>query len=189
MCGSLAGSIGAAVANPTDVVKVRMQVDGARPGTCPRYRSTLHAFTHIYHHEGLLGGLYKGVVPTVQRAAILSAVMMPAYDSSKHYLLYHKWLQHDNLLTHACCGMISGLCVAVVTTPVDVAKTRIMNVSAGKVNPYTGVLHCMIKTYSREGLLGLYKGFLPTFFRLGFHTIAAFVLFEQLRKTVGMRPI
>lgn len=54
--GLISGGIGNAIANPTDVVKVRFQ---ARLPDQPRmYNNTLHAFVTISKEEGLRG-LYK----------------------------------------------------------------------------------------------------------------------------------
>lgn len=50
ICGSISGVIGAAIATPTDVVKVRMQADVGQP---PRYRSTWEAFKTIAETEGV----------------------------------------------------------------------------------------------------------------------------------------
>jgi hypothetical protein len=85
--------------------------------------------------------------------------------------------------------MMAGFSMAVVSTPIDVVKTRIMNRSAGGPAPYRGMFDCLVKvpvrsdriviatdrcpfvtnpqTAQAEGVLGLYKGFVPTFLRLG----------------------
>jgi len=54
LAGAVAGGIGAAIANPTDVLKVRMQ---AAAGVAP-YRNTWHGFTTILSTEGT-AGLYR----------------------------------------------------------------------------------------------------------------------------------
>jgi solute carrier family 25 protein 14/30 len=186
LAGATAGSIGAAIATPTDVLKVRMQADGAN--NRPRYRSTLEGFTTIARTEGIRG-LYKGIVPTTQRACILSAAMMSSYDHSKHFLLNEGWIKDDNIYAHVSAGMMSGFSMALVSTPIDVVKTRIMNRSVSSATPYQGMVDCLFKTGQAEGVLGLYKGFVPTFLRLGPHTILAFTIYEELRKWSGIRPV
>lgn len=54
--GLISGGIGNALANPTDVVKVRFQA--LFPGQHRPYKSTFHAFEMIFKQEGLRG-LYK----------------------------------------------------------------------------------------------------------------------------------
>ncbi len=45
------------------------------------------------------------------------------------------------------------------------------------------------QTLATEGFLGLYKGFLPAYMRLGPHTLLAFLTFEKLRSLVGYKPV
>lgn len=47
-----------------------------------RYRSLFDAFSTIWRVEGV-AGLYKGVSPTTQRAAIVAAVELASYDECK----------------------------------------------------------------------------------------------------------
>lgn len=49
LCGMSAGAIGQFVANPTDVVKVQMQLEGKRllQGLSPRYNGTIDAFVKL----------------------------------------------------------------------------------------------------------------------------------------------
>ncbi len=72
----VSGAFGSAMATPTDLVKVRQQAEGPlSPGQDQRYSSTFRAFRHIWITEGMRG-LYVGMGPTVQRAAILTATQV-----------------------------------------------------------------------------------------------------------------
>lgn len=51
ICAVTAGAVSSAIANPTDVLKVRMQVQGQRV----TYPSVLRCFKDIYVHEGFAG--------------------------------------------------------------------------------------------------------------------------------------
>jgi solute carrier family 25 uncoupling protein 8/9 len=46
------GAIGIAVANPTDVVKIRFQADGRLPKEQRRYRGVMHAYQSIIKTDG-----------------------------------------------------------------------------------------------------------------------------------------
>ena len=158
-------------------------------GEEPRYKNTLAAFKDIIRNEGVLG-LWRGVGPTVQRAAILTAAQIPSYDHTKHYLL-EKGFFVEGLKLHIVSSLIAGLVTAIVTSPVDVVKTRVMNekISVKQTPVYTSSYSCFLKIYSSEGILGFYKGFIPNWTRIGPHTIITFMIFEQLRKLVGIKPL
>lgn len=80
-------------------------------------------------------GLYRGVVPTVQRAALLTATQLGTYDEIKHALLalggedskicsgYLPAFKEGPLL-HFVSGSVAGLGVSLVTSPVDTIRTR-----------------------------------------------------------------
>ena len=83
--GVAAGGAASALANPTDVVKVRMQADGRLRqllGTAPRYEGTLHALRAIGAAEGL-GSFWRGAMPNMARAAVVGGVGVSAYDHTK----------------------------------------------------------------------------------------------------------
>jgi hypothetical protein len=50
------------------LIKIRFQ--NVLPGQPAPYKNTFHAFAVIAKTEGLLSGLYRGVVPTVVRASV-----------------------------------------------------------------------------------------------------------------------
>jgi len=193
IAGAVAGAFGAFIATPTDVVKVQMQAEGKVP--VPRYRNTYDAFSTIWKKEGIRG-LYKGALPTTQRAFVISGAMMPTYDHTKHYIIEKGWVSEDSILSHVISGMTAGFVMATATSPIDVVKTRIMNQKLASQTGqtvgghiYTGSLDCFVRTMKAEGPLGFYKGFVPNFLRLGPHTLLSFVVYEQLRRMSGIRPM
>ncbi|BAF23966.1 Os08g0478700, partial [Oryza sativa Japonica Group] len=48
--------------------------------------------------------------------------------------------------------------------------------------PYSGAIDCALKTVRSEGVMALYKGFIPTVSRQGPFTVVLFVTLEQVRK-------
>ncbi|XP_065659707.1 mitochondrial substrate carrier family protein ucpB [Hydra vulgaris] len=190
LAGAIVGGISSAICNPTDVVKIRMQAEGAlQIGEKPRYNSTFSAFRDILKTEGVRG-LWKGVVPTVIRASILTASQIPTYDHTKCLVLRNN-IMDDGLRLHFVASMFSGLVTAFMTNPVDVIKTRIMseNVVANKSLVYVSTTACFAKILKSEGVLGFYKGFMPNWMRLGPHTVITFLIFERLRYAFGLKPL
>ncbi|KAL5558520.1 hypothetical protein UlMin_034731 [Ulmus minor] len=181
--GLIAGGIGAAVGNPADVAMVRMQADGRLPLAQRRnYNGVVDAITRMSRQEGITS-LWRGSALTVNRAMIVTASQLASYDQIKETIL-EKGLMKDGLGTHVTASFAAGFVAAVASNPVDVIKTRVMNmkVEPGEVPPYSGAVDCALKTVRAEGPMALYKGFIPTISRQGPFTVVLFVTLEQVRK-------
>ncbi|KAI3866427.1 hypothetical protein MKX03_000520 [Papaver bracteatum] len=181
--GLVAGGIGAACGNPADVAMVRMQADGRLPLDQRRnYKSVVDAITRMAKQEGITS-LWRGSSLTVNRAMIVTASQLASYDQIKETIL-DKGIMKDGLGTHVTASFAAGFVASVASNPVDVIKTRVMNMKyeRGGVPPYSGALDCAMKTIKAEGPMALYKGFIPTISRQGPFTVVLFVTLEQVRK-------
>eukprot|EP01065_Artemidia_motanka_P034970 TRINITY_DN42947_c0_g1_i1.p2 TRINITY_DN42947_c0_g1~~TRINITY_DN42947_c0_g1_i1.p2 ORF type:complete len:303 (+),score=85.52 TRINITY_DN42947_c0_g1_i1:68-976(+) len=184
--GASAGAFGSAIANPCDLVKIRMQSDVE--GT--RYRNVFSAWGDIVRAEGVRG-LYVGVAQTVQRAFVLGGCQAPAYDHTKH-TIKNLGVMPEGVPLHLVSSFVAGVVTVTITAPIDLIKTRVMSgKSAGEGGKpmYTGTFDCLAKTVRAEGVMGLWAGWIPGWMRLGPHTIVTFLVFEQLRALIGMRAI
>ena len=68
--------------------------------------------------------------------------------------------------------------------PFDVVSTRLYNQkvdASGRGLLYRGWVDCFSRTVKAEGFFGLYKGWSAHYFRLGPHTVATFVIWEQFK--------
>ncbi|KAH7301675.1 hypothetical protein KP509_23G037800 [Ceratopteris richardii] len=183
IAGLVAGGIGAAVGNPADMAMVRMQADGRLPVESRRhYKSVADAILRTAKDEGI-GALWRGSSPTVVRAMLVTASQLATYDQVKEVILHNHWLK-DGLVLHVVASSAAGVTAAISSNPVDVVKTRLMNMHVGAdgTRPYSGPLDCAFKTIRKEGPLALYKGLIPTMFRQGPFTIVLFVTLERMRK-------
>ncbi|XP_031428485.1 kidney mitochondrial carrier protein 1 isoform X1 [Clupea harengus] len=175
-CGVVSGVLSSSLANPTDVLKIRMQAQGAL-----MQGSMMANFMNIYQTEGTRG-LWRGVIPTAQRAAIVVGVELPVYDITKKHLI-GSGVMDDSILTHFISSFTCGLAGALASNPVDVVRTRMMNQRVLSGNPlYKGTLDGVRQTWRGEGFFALYKGFWPNWLRLGPWNIIFFITYEQLKK-------
>ncbi|GAB4856280.1 hypothetical protein Ancab_014208 [Ancistrocladus abbreviatus] len=92
LCGLAAGTCAKVVCHPLDVVKKRFQIEGLERH--PRYGARVEhrayhnmfdALHRILKTEGW-AGLYKGIVPSVVKAAPAGAVTFVAYESASEWL-------------------------------------------------------------------------------------------------------
>merc|ERR1719453_1652334 len=89
VAGGGAGALASAVANPTDLMKVRLQTDGmmkdAEGNLLPKkYSGMVNCLTTTIKEEGVLA-LWTGVGPTVGRAVALAAAELATYDEAKGF--------------------------------------------------------------------------------------------------------
>jgi solute carrier family 25 uncoupling protein 8/9 len=175
--GGMSGTIAQAVANPCDLVKIRMQADGMG-GSAPRYRWFLGALATIAKEDGV-AGLYKGLSANVGRASTLAAAEMASYDTLKPIMADNFSL--EGLPLHFATANGAGFIAAFVANPFDVAKSRLMNGGA----EYSGMVDCMTRTAKNEGVAALWKGFIPAWARVGPRVVIAFVVMEQLKEKFG----
>lgn len=121
VAGAGAGALSSAVANPTDLVKVRLQTDGQLKGADgnylpKKYTGMGHAFSSIVKAEGVLG-LWKGVGPTCGRATALAAAELATYDEVKSRFL-HMGIFTDGL----ACTLATAFVSACTHTPPHFAE-------------------------------------------------------------------
>jgi len=191
IAGGAAGALASAVANPTDLMKVRLQTDGMTKGPDgeflpKRYSGMVDAFMSIVKEEGILG-LWTGVGPTVGRATALAAAELATYDEVKGQLKAKAGMT-DGLPLTLCTAFASGYVSTVASSPFDVVKSRVMGqpkVPEGTPPMYTGMVDCFVKSARSEGIMSLYNGFWPNFGRVVPRVTIVFIVMEQLKKNFG----
>lgn len=169
---SFSGFIGGISGNAADVLNVRMQQDATLPAAERRnYKHALDGMVRMARDEGILSW-FRGVLPNSMRAAVMTAGQLASYDTFKGLLLRNTPMQ-DNMTTHFTASFLAGVTAATVTSPVDVIKTRVMSSTS------TEGLGTTLRTiYQKEGLRWMFKGWVPSFLRLGPQTICTFVFLE-----------
>merc|ERR1719409_796129 len=89
-----------------------------------QYGSLSEAATKISASEGI-SGFYRGYFTTVSREIPFALIQFPLWERLKKEI--GNWQgRPTSPWQGALCGSISGAFAAAVTTPLDVAKTRIM---------------------------------------------------------------
>lgn len=177
MAGCTTGAMAVAFAQPTDVVKVRFQAQVRLADGVRRYNGTLDAYKTIARDEGVRG-LWKGCMPNITRNAIVNCAELVTYDLIKEVILKYD-IMTDNLPCHFTAAFSAGFCTTIVASPVDVVKTRYMNSHSGQ---YNSAINCALNMLRHEGPTAFYKGFMPSFLRLGSWNIVMFVTYEQIKR-------
>jgi len=177
--GITTGTLAILAAQPTDVVKIRMQAELRKPGEASRYNGVFHAYKTIFYEEGAKG-LYKGTCPNIARNCIINVGETVVYDAAKDSLISNGYFR-DGTPCHFSAAVVAGFCATLLASPVDVIKTRFMNSPQGR---YKGALSCAYETAKNEGFLAFYKGFNASFSRLVAWNICLWLTYEQLKKQI-----
>ncbi|XP_032997153.1 S-adenosylmethionine mitochondrial carrier protein isoform X1 [Lacerta agilis] len=172
----LAASLGEVVAClirvPSEVVKQRAQVSPSS--------STLRILSNTVCEEGILG-LYRGYKSTVLREIPFSLVQFPLWESLKDLWSWKQGHVVDSWQS-AVCGAFAGGFAAAVTTPLDVAKTRIMLAKTGSRTASGNVLSALHQVWRTQGISGLFAGVVP---RISAISLGGFIflgMYDKIRR-------
>ncbi|XP_041488570.1 S-adenosylmethionine mitochondrial carrier protein isoform X2 [Microtus oregoni] len=118
-----------------------------------------------------------------------SLVQFPLWESLKALWSWQRGHVVDSWQS-AVCGAFAGGFAAAVTTPLDVAKTRIMLAKAGSSAAVGNVLSAMHAVWRAQGLGGLFAGVLPRMAAIsmgGFIFLGAYDQTRSLLLEVGKK--
>lgn len=173
---SLAGFLGGIAGNAGDVLNVRMQSDfGKPPAERRNYKHAGDGIIRMSREEGVLS-LFRGVGANSTRALLMTSSQLASYDLFKQFLMNSLGMR-DNITTHFAASLSAGFVATTICSPIDVVKTRIMS-GAGKKSA-TEILRSATR---HEGHLWVFRGWVPSFIRLGPQTVFTMIFFEQHKK-------
>lgn len=172
-CGEVAACL---IRVPTAVVTQRMQIG--------QYNSFVQAVSSTYSSGGIRA-FYAGYGTTVAREIPFSFIQFPLYEGFKKMWVRMQNGEPTNPIQGAACGSIAGAIAGAVTTPLDVAKTRIIldNPTDGTPKRYTGAITTLKLIHAEEGAMALFNGLTP---RVGWITIGGFIFFGAYETATQM---
>lgn len=179
LAGMTSGALGALVGTPFEVTKVRFQSGKyAYSGTFDALRSTAR-------EEGVRA-LWNGWQATVARAAMLTATQVGLYDAVKAKVVQvARWEERDPRAFFAA-AMLAGLFSTTASSAFDVVKTTQQGARRGA---YRGMVHCALVVWRSEGPTAFFKGWVPSYVRLGPHTLVTLWVYETVRKALGFTSL
>ncbi|XP_047334815.1 calcium-dependent mitochondrial ATP-magnesium/phosphate carrier protein 1-like [Impatiens glandulifera] len=171
-CGTF---IGTAMRIPCEVLKQRLQVG--------HFNNVWEGIVGIWSQEGL-NGFFRGTGATLVRELPFYVAGMGLYAQSKkatQHILGRELEAWESMAV----GAISGGLTAIMTTPIDVMKTRMMTAPAGQPISATIVF---ISILQQEGILGFYKGAIPRFFWVAPLGALNFAGYEIVNTAIQSKP-
>jgi solute carrier family 25 S-adenosylmethionine transporter 26 len=146
MCGAF-GALGASIIRvPQEVLKQRVQAD--------IYPNCIKGFQMLMKADGPMG-LYKGYFATISRDVPWNALSFMFFAQAKDLFAKIQGRAPGNE-ENLVLGAMSGMLAAIIMTPVDVVKTRLMTggASGGIVATFNAIIR-------DEGAATLMKGVVP----------------------------
>jgi len=170
--GGLAGGIASFIANPTDLLKTRMQAEEVG-------RPMLTHVQEVYAASGI-AGFWRGASTTVVRAVTLGAVKMASYDSTKQALEDKAGMRKGTTANTAIASVITAANTVLCTAPVDYLRTQVM-VGDGSKGMFTIASEAM----QAHGPTVLWRGWMPQFMRILPYGMLQFQMMEKIASLLG----
>lgn len=161
------GALGITAANPTEVVKTRLQ---ELAGSSHKGGSTFQMYRKILKNEGLLA-FWNGWGPNMARAALVCGAELSTYDTAKPVV--ERYLPAGPP-TQCTTGLLAGTVATVVCSPADILRTRMQ--AAGSVS----LFQAFRDVWKLGGPLGFYKGFTANVCRIGGFNMFVFLFYERV---------
>lgn len=174
----LSGFVGAIFGTPSDIANIRMQTDQILPVKDRRnYRNVLDAWVQMKRREGWRS-FKQGLWLNCTRCAIMTSSQLASYDTFKHALQGIYQNHRNSPWIEVCASILASLTATTFCSPMDVIRTKLMSSSADKPS-VLAILRNLTRT---DGLRWVFRGWVPSFVRLGPQTIATLLFLEQQRR-------
>ena len=164
LSGWVAGVVQLIVAQPMDIIKVRLQTEKHSLTHHYKYSRTFGTFQNILKHEGLLA-FYKGSLSPLIGIGTITAIQFAAFKEARKVLNRNFGMQ-DSMLCVALSGSFAGVASSFVVSPVEHTMIRLQTQSKGKIRLYSGSVDAAIKITKKYGFQkGLMNGWIATVVR------------------------
>lgn len=177
VAGAGAGAAASIVRVPTEVVKQRMQAG--------HFAKAAAAVRSILAAEGA-AGLFAGYGSFLLRDLPFDAIEFVAYEQLKK-AAENATGRELRAAEVSAVGAAAGAVTGVVTTPLDVLKTRLMTQGAG--GKYKGVVDCARRIAAEEGVRTLFAGWQPRVLWIGLGGCVFFSALEAAKKAYAVDPV
>jgi solute carrier family 25 (mitochondrial carnitine/acylcarnitine transporter), member 20/29 len=155
--GAFGGACGVAVGQPFDIIKVRLQNTGGK---------SVSLIYNLVKNEGVLA-FWKGSSACLLGACLSASISFGVVENTKTRLL-HSQSEPLSLLQHSLTGFLSGSCTSIISTVSEGIRIKIQ--TQGYIENKGDAHYSSSLKYSRDllrlkGIKGLFRGFIPTYFR------------------------
>lgn len=181
LAGGTAGTIGAIVTCPLEVIKTRLQ-SSAKATLNVGNPSMLKCFTNVVRYEGWRA-LFKGLGPNLVGIAPSRAIYFSTYSSVKGLLNQSFSNSKEHPVIHMTSAASAGFVSCTLTNPIWLVKTR-LQLSRESIT----VRQCVKNIWITSGFTGFYKGITASYVGIS-ETIVHFVIYEFFKAQIKQKRL
>jgi hypothetical protein len=177
VCSAIASSVSAICSGPIWLIKTRMQLEERSNDLVQNYRTMRHGAMHVVRTSGVRG-LFRGVHVQVF-LGLPNALNLPIYDTLKAAHLRRTGKRSLDLPEVCFYSTVTKVCLAVVSQPIVLVKTRLQDVRYNHGNiRYNNALQTVRTIMLREGVHGMFRGIGPSLLQTVPRSVTQFVAYE-----------
>lgn len=185
IAGGMAGCVSRTVVSPLERMKIIYQIQ--TPGS-QNYKGIWPTLLKMWREEGWRGYM-RGNGSNCLRIFPYSAIQFASYNIYKPYLL-PPGESELSVGMRLVAGGLAGITSVAVTYPLDITRTRLSiqcadlsNLSRAEQAKLPGMWGVMKDIFKNEGgMLGLYRGIMPTIYGVAPYVGLNFAVYESVRK-------
>lgn len=182
IAGGTAGTIGALVTCPLEVIKTRLQ-SSAKAALNIDNLSMIKCFKTIIRNEGWRA-LFKGLGPNLVGIAPSRAIYFSTYSTVKSSLNKSPIIDSpEHPIIHMTSAASAGFVSCTATNPIWLVKTRLQLCPESIT-----VRECVRNIWKTSGLTGFYKGITASYVGIS-ETIVHFVIYEFFKAQIKQKRL
>lgn len=177
IAGIAAGGISVTIFHPLDLVKTRFQ--STTSDALQKPLMVYRELRRICLTDGWRRGLYRGFGANFLGSTTSWGTYFILYNQMQNILLKRK--EKLSSADYFVSSGMAGILTVLVSNPIWMAKTRLCQAASVAETPYSGLIDCWKKTYTNEGIRGLYRGLVPGFLGTS-HGAVHFMAYENFKR-------
>jgi dicarboxylate transporter 10 len=177
LMAGVSGFVGAMFGNPSDIANIRMQNDWSLPEHARRnYRHVFDAWVQMKRHESWTV-FWQGLWPNCFRCGLMTMCQLGSYDYFKSMLMKMTGSLGEHSAIHLSASLLASLVATTLCSPIDVVKTQLMGSSQ-----QGSAIRAVKDLTTTHGPRWIFRGWMPSFIRMGPQTVMTLVLLEQHKR-------
>lgn len=175
---------------PSEVLKTRLQLQGKYNNPFTKecgynYRGLIDAINTIYRVEGPSTFVF-GYKETLLRDLPFSALQFAFYERFRQLAISYNGSDDLYISQELVTGASAGGLAGVLTTPLDVVKTRIQTATESSSSHKTNfsTAKALASIYKNEGIIGMFSGVTPRFIWTGIQSSIMLLLYQMSLKQI-----